>query len=170
MVTEAINNKEKEEKASAQTEEEKKTQSKINSNRELLNLIHKNSTMGLISLKKTICINRDAKFEEVLENQLKGYREIFEKTKELLIKNGFEETSPGFCTKMCVMMSLNMQTMWNDTPSKLAELTLMGNCLGWIKALKNKRKYMDAEPDILQLVEDYIQMLERHIQELKIYL
>jgi hypothetical protein len=142
----------------------------VNSNKELLNLLHKNASMGIISLKKTICINHDQKFEDVLQNHLKGYREIFEKTKELLNKNGYEESSPGFCTKLCVTMSLDMQTMLNSSTSKLAELNLMGSNLGWIKAIKNKRKYPDAEPDILQLAEDYIQMLERHIQELKTYL
>lgn len=144
--------------------------SQENSNKELLKLLHKNATMGIISLKKTICINHDQKFEEVLQNQLKGYREIFEKTKEILNKKGYEESSPGICTKMCVTMSLDMQTMFNSTTSKLAELNLMGSNLGWIKALKNKRKYMDADTEILQLAEDYIQMLERHMQELKIYL
>lgn len=140
------------------------------SNHELLNMIHKNSTMGLISLKKMVCITHDQKFEDVIQNYLKDYREIFEKTKELLNKNGFEEKSPGFCTKLSVIMSLDMHTMWNSSTSKLAELIMTGTSMGLIKALKSKKKYSDAEPDILELTQDYISMLEKHIQELKSYL
>jgi len=142
----------------------------MNKNKELLNLIHKNSTMGVIALKKAICSTHDQKFEEVIQNHLKGYREIFEKTKELLNKNGFEEKSPGFCSKLCVVMSLEFQTLLDSSTSKLAEMLLTGSCMGLIKALKNKKKYADAEKDILELVQNYASMLETHIQELKAYL
>ncbi|HEY8423825.1 MAG TPA: hypothetical protein VIL23_03590 [Clostridia bacterium] len=171
MTTEINQNQTENQTANSKTENQaSNNKTHKNSNRELLNLIHKNATMGLISLKRLLCITSDAKFEEVLQNHLNGYREIFEKTKELLNKNGFEEISPGVCTKIGVTMSLEMQTLLNSSTSKLAELTLIGNCMGLAKAIKNKRIYADAEPDIMKLAEDYISMLERHIQELKIYL
>ena len=142
----------------------------MDKNKELLNLIHKNAALGIISLKRVLCETQDQKFEETIQNHLKDYREFFEKTKELINKNGFQEKSPGFCTKLCVVLSLELQTLFNRSTSKLAELVLSGYCMGLIKALKNKKKYADAEQDVLEIAQDYISALERHIQELKTYL
>ncbi|NLC16588.1 MAG: hypothetical protein GX756_01745, partial [Clostridiales bacterium] len=77
----------------------------MDKNKELLNLIHKNAALGIISLKRVLCETQDQKFEETIQNHLKDYREFFEKTKELINKNGFQEKSPGFCTKLCVVLS-----------------------------------------------------------------
>ena len=67
-------------------------------------------------------------------------------------------------------MMLNIETTFNNTDSKIAEMMLIGSNMGIVKALKNLNKYPDTEEDIKELMQRLLALEENNVQELKKYL
>ncbi|MPN51594.1 hypothetical protein SDC9_199242 [bioreactor metagenome] len=65
---------------------------------------------------------------------------------------------------------LNIQTMMDKSPSHIAEMLITGSTMGTIDAIKNIKKYKDAEPSILELMNDLKKFEENNIEQLKAFL
>lgn len=142
----------------------------MNKNAEMLNYVYKNASMGVYTVKQTVCMAKNEDFRKVLESQLEEYKAIVEAAKELLNKHGFAEQAPGFCKRLYACLMLNIETTFNNTDSKIAEMMLIGSNMGIVKALKNLKKYSDTEEDIKELMQRLLAMEENNVQELKKYL
>lgn len=65
---------------------------------------------------------------------------------------------------------INMQTMTDNSASHIAEMLIIGSNMGIINAVKNMKKYSDAEPTILKLMERLLKFEENNVQQLKEFL
>ena len=65
---------------------------------------------------------------------------------------------------------INIQTLMNKTPSHISEMLITGSTMGVIDAIKNTKKYKDADPNILKLMDDLKIFEERNINQLKSFL
>ena len=65
---------------------------------------------------------------------------------------------------------INLQTLTDKTPSHIAEMLIIGSNMGVINAIRNIRKYNDAEPQIVGLMEKLREFEENNIRQLKAYL
>lgn len=142
----------------------------MNQNSELLNFIYQNSQMGIESLEKLISITTDSEFNNCLSSQLDEYKSINAKAKQNLIEKGYDEKGISAFTKMQSYIMLNFETMMNKTPSHISEMIITGSTMGVIDAIKNIKKYKDAEQSILKLMDDLKKFEERNIEELKSFL
>jgi len=142
----------------------------MNKNAEMLNYIYKNASMGVYTVKQTVCMAKNEDFRKVLESQLEEYKAIVEAAKELLNKHGFAEQAPSFCKRLYACMMLNIETTFNNTDSKIAEMMLIGSNMGIVKALKNLKKHPDTEEDIKELMQRLLASEENNVLELKKYL
>ena len=142
----------------------------MDKNQQLLDFIYKNASMGVYGIKQTVCMAKSEDFKQVLEKQLEQYKAILTSTKELYDKYALQEKEPGFCKRFYACMMLNLETTFNNTDSKLAELMLIGSNMGVIKATQNLKKYPDADEDIKNLMERLLQNEEYNVEELKKYL
>lgn len=142
----------------------------MNGNAELLNFVYQNSQMGVKTIKQLIGIVKDEEFKKQLEFQYNGYKEIHKAAKEMLNKNGFDEKGIGAFDKIKTYLMINMQTLTDKTASHISEMLIIGSNMGVINAVKNIKKYQDAEPDIVSLMERLLKFEEDNIQKLKAFL
>lgn len=142
----------------------------MNGNAELLNFIYQNSEMGIEALEKLISISKDDKFKQCLQSQLKEYKIINNKVIEKLNENGYDEKGIKTFTKIQSYIMINIQTMMDKTSSHLSEMLITGSNMGVIDAIKNIKKYKDAEQSILKLMDDLKKFEENNIEQLKAFL
>lgn len=142
----------------------------MNGNAELLNFIYQNSQMGVETIQQLIGIAKDDAFKTQLESQFNEYREINFAAKSMLTKNGYDEKGISALDKIKTYLMINIQTLTDKTASHIAEMLIFGSNMGVINAIKNIKKYKEAEPDIVGLMEILQKFEEENIQQLKKYL
>ncbi|CEH36186.1 hypothetical protein [Romboutsia lituseburensis] len=142
----------------------------MNQNAELLNFIYQNSQMGIEALQKLVSITKDSEFNKCLQSQLNEYKLINSNAVKKLNENGYDEKGIGTLTKIQSYIMLNIQTMMDKSPSHIAEMLITGSTMGTIDAIKNIKKYKDAEPSILELMNDLKKFEENNIEQLKAFL
>ncbi len=139
-------------------------------NAELLNYIYQNSQMGVETIDQLLNITEDLEFKGLLQSQFSEYKAIHDNAKRMADKFGYEEKGLGMLEKARTGMMINMQTMADKSTSHISEMLMVGSNMGVINAVKNIKKYQDAEPEILNLMENLLRLEESNIQELKQYL
>lgn len=142
----------------------------MNGNAELLNFIYQNSQMGIEALEKLTTVSKDDNFNKCLQLQLKGYKNINKNAKSKLKENGYDEKGIGTFVKVQSYIMINIQTMMDKTSSHLAEMLITGSNMGVIDAIKNIKKYKNAENSILKLMDELKQFEENNIEQLKEFL
>lgn len=142
----------------------------MNQNAELLNFIYQNSQMGIEALQKLVSITKDNEFNKCLQSQLNEYKLINSNAVKKLNENGYDEKGIGTLTKIQSYIMLNIQTMMDKSSSHIAEMLITGSTMGTIDAIKNIKKYKDAEPSILELMNDLKKFEENNIEQLKAFL
>ncbi|NLZ73254.1 MAG: hypothetical protein GX905_05490 [Bacteroidales bacterium] len=142
----------------------------MNKNAELLNFIYQNSQMGVDTINQLIDIVEDENFKKQLESQLNEYKEIHSAAKKSLNENGYDEKGIGTLEKIRTYLMINMQTLTDKTPSHISEMLIIGSNMGIINAVKNLKKYKDAESDILSLMKRLLKFEEDNVQQLKEFL
>lgn len=142
----------------------------MNGNVELLNFIYQNSQMGVNTIDQLLGIVEDENFKKHLQSQLSEYREIHNTAQSLLNENGYDEKGINAFNKMKTYLMINMQTMTDKTSSHIAEMLIIGSNMGVLDAVKNIKKYQEAEPKIVSLMEKLLKFEENNIQELKNFL
>jgi hypothetical protein len=88
----------------------------------------------------------------------------------MLNENGYDEKGIGSFEKIRTYLMINLQTLTDKTPSHIAEMLIIGSNMGVINAIRNIRKYNDAEPQIVGLMEKLRKFEENNIRQLKAYL
>jgi hypothetical protein len=142
----------------------------MNGNAELLNFIYQNSQMGVATIEQLIEIVEDNNFKKHLESQFNEYKEIHSAAKKALNESGYDEQGIGALKKIRTYLMINMQTMTDNSASHIAEMLIIGSNMGIINAVKNMKKYSDAEPTILKLMERLLKFEENNVQQLKEFL
>ena len=142
----------------------------MNGNAELLNFIYQNSQMGVDTITQLIGIVEDEKLQNQLKSQFKEYKEILDAAQIALNENGFDEKGIGALDKIKTYLMINMQTLADKSPSHISQMLIVGSNMGVINAVKNLKKYQNAEPKIVKLMEKLLKFEENNIQQLKEYL
>lgn len=126
--------------------------------------------MGVHTLEQLIDIVEDEEFKRHLESQYREYQDIHRAAKEALNKNGYDEKGIGAFDKIKTYLMINIQTLTDRSASHISEMLIIGSNMGIINAIKNLKKYKDAEPDIKNLMERLLRFEENNIQQLKAFL
>lgn len=142
----------------------------MNGNAELLNYIYQNSQMGTDTIKKLLNIVEDADFKNQLQSQYNEYKHIHETAKNLLNKNGYDEKGISTFEKIKTYFMINIQTLTDHSVSHIAEMMIIGSNMGIIDAIKNIKKYKDAEPESLSLMKKLNEFEENNVAMLKKFL
>ena len=125
----------------------------MNGNAELLNFVYQNSQMGVETIDQLIKIAEDAEYKKQLESEFNEYKQIHQTAKDNLNKSGYDEKGISTLSKLKTYLMINMQTMNDKSPSHISEMLIIGSNMGVIDAIKNIKKYHDAEPHILELMK-----------------
>lgn len=142
----------------------------MNGNTELLNFVYQNAQMGTATINQLAEIVDESDFKNHLEAQLQGYRDMEHDAEKLLEANGCDEKGLSAFEKVRTYLMIDLQTLTDKSPAHVAEMMMIGSNMGVINAIKNLRKYEDAEKDIKGLMEQLQRFEERNIEQLKKFL
>lgn len=142
----------------------------MNGNAELLNFVYQNSQMGVDTLKQLIGIVAEGDFKRHMEAQFNEYQAIHGAARQMLNENGYGEKGISAMDKVKTYLMINMQTITDKTPAHIAEMLIIGSNMGILNAVKNLKKYNNAEPSIVDLMERLQKFEENNVQRLKKFL
>ena len=142
----------------------------MNGNVELLNFVYQNSQMGVVTIDQIIGIAKDENFINHLKSQYDEYKEINTLARNMLNEKGYDEKGISLFEKIRTYLMINMQTLTDKSTAHINEMLIIGSNMGVINAIKNIKKYSDAETQIVSLMQRLLMFEEKNIQELKEFL
>lgn len=143
----------------------------MNQNAELLNFIYQNSEMGVETLNQIIEIVENPSLARQLESHRRTYKEIHEKSKEMLNDNGYDEKAISTLEKISAYIMINLKTLTDKSDSHIAEMLIQGSNMGIIDATKKINEYENsAEKNIISLMKKLKKFEEENAEKMKAYL
>lgn len=136
---------------------------------ELLKEINKDSKMGMDSLSIVLEKVNDEEFENLLNRQHEEYKNIFDRTQELLIENkeGIKDTP--MMQKAMSWMGIQLNTINDTSNAKLSDLLIQGTNMGIIKGRKLLNQ-VSTTKEIKNILSDFVRLQEKNVEDLKNYL
>ena len=135
----------------------------------------------LDELNKGACMGRDAihfimdkvedeRLKRKLDIQYNKYLDILSKIRRIYPEYSEEEPhKTNVMNKVMTWYGIEMKTMMDDSTSKIAELLLQGTNMGIIEGrrlLNNK----NTDPEVEQIINEYVSMQEDAVENLKKFL
>ena len=131
----------------------------------LLKEISKDAKMGMDSISTVLNKVKDENFESLLNEQHKEYKNIFDRTQELLVEN---QDTP-MMQKAMSWMGIQLNTVNDTSNSKLSDLLIQGTNMGIIKGRKLLNS-ISTTKQIKNILSDFVRLQEKNVEDLKKYL
>ena len=144
---------------------------KEDNNIKVLDEANKGCCMGRDALEVIIEKSDNKEFNECLKKYYDKYDKISNKMEDLYDEFSNEEIDEtSKMEKTMTWYGINMRTMMDDSTSKYAELILQGANMGVIEGrrLLNHNKEIDGE--VNKVIDEFVKMQEKMVEELKEYL
>lgn len=142
-----------------------------NQNLNILDEVNKGATMGMDAITYVSEKATDADFRQVLNTEYNKYEKISKRVNNLYSQ--YTDKEPHETTTMNKAMTwygIQMQTMTDDTTSKLSELLMKGTNMGIIEGRRLINQNSNMAPDVENILNDFVVMQEDSIETLKKYL
>lgn len=136
----------------------------------VLDELNKGACMGIDSINFIFDKIENKELKGVLSDQVDYYKSITDKIGELYPE--YSEKEPHETSAMNKAMTwwgIEMQTMMDKSDEKIAELLLKGTNMGIIEGRK-LLNHKDTDPEVEELIEEYIGVQEEIVEKLKKFL
>ena len=137
---------------------------------EILKEVNKNSKIGIDGINFILEKAIDNDFKNMLYSQKDEYQNIYDRSKNLLLQNNEYLENTQTLQKAMSWIGIQMSTLKNATDSKLAEILIQGNDMGIIKGTKLLNSLPFKTNGIRNLLNDFVELQQENIEELKKYL
>ena len=142
-----------------------------NQNLNILDEVNKGATMGMDAISYISEKVVDNDFKEVLDTEYNKYKDISNRVNNLYDNYSSKEPhETNAMNKMMTWYGIQMKTMVNDSTSKLSELLMQGTNMGIIEGRRLLNQNQNIEPDVKNILNDFVVMQEDSIETLKKYL
>lgn len=136
----------------------------------VLDELHKGACMGMDAISFVMDKVKDTKFKATLQKQFNGYQKIANSIENLYPEYSNKEPhETSAMNKAMTWWGIEMKTMNDDSTSKIAELLMQGTNMGIIEGRK-LLNHKDVEEDVKKLIDEYVLMQEKDVENLKNYL
>lgn len=139
-------------------------------NKNSLDELNKAATMGIDTIKYTLDKVEDKKLKKILKEQQNEYNKISKEANELYKEYSKKEPhETSTMEKTMTWSNIKMQTINDNSNSKIAEMFLQGTNMGIIegrKLLNNKK----LDKKVHKLIERFISLQEEYVEKLKEFL
>lgn len=142
-----------------------------NQNLNILDEVNKGASMGMNAISMVFEKSDNEAFKEVLYGEYDKYKNISEKINNMY--SNYSDKEPHKINAMEKMMTwygIEMETIKDDTTSKLSELLMKGTNMGIIEGRRLINQNQNAEPDVKNVLNDFVTMQEDSVETLKKYL
>ena len=142
-----------------------------NQNLNILDEVNKGATMGMDAISYVSEKVVDNDFKEVLDTEYNKYKDISNRVNNLYDNYSSKEPhKTNAMNKMMTWYGIQMKTMVDDTTSKLSELLMQGTNMGIIEGRRLLNQNQNIEPDVKNILNDFVVMQEDSVETLKKYL
>lgn len=136
----------------------------------ILDELNKGACMGVNAITFTIEKVKDETLRKELIQECMNYQKIIDKIKviypEYCVKKPHETSKMN---KIMTMWGINMNTIKDDSSSKIAEMMLQGVNMGIIEGRK-LLNHKNTDEEVEKLINEYIKMQEKAVEALKKFL
>lgn len=143
---------------------------KMNENINALDEIHKGSCMGMDAIHFILEKVKEKEFKSLLEKQHESYKKINKEIERIYPKyNDDKPHETSTMNKIMTFYGIEMKTFLDVSDSKIAELLIQGTDMGIIegrRVLNNK----SINNEVNKIVDEYVKMQEKYMEDLKKYL
>ncbi len=142
-----------------------------NQNLNILDEVNKGATMGMDAISYVSEKVKDENFKGVLDTEYNKYKDISNRVNNLY--DNYSDKEPHETNAMNKMMTwygIQMKTMTDSTTSKLSELLMQGTNMGIIEGRRLLNQNNNIEPDVKNILNDFVVMQEDSVETLKKYL
>ena len=113
----------------------------------------------------------DNDFKQVLDTEYNKYKDISNRVTNLYDNYSSKEPhETNAMNKMMTWYGIQMKTMIDDSTSKLSELLMQGTNMGIIEGRRLLNQNQNIEPDVKNILNDFVVMQEDSVETLKKYL
>lgn len=136
----------------------------------VLDELHKGTCMGKDAIHYVLEKVENADLKTELERQYDRYRMLSDKICRLYPEYG--EGTPhrtNAMDKMMVWSGIEMKTMRNDSPSKIAEMMVKGTNMGIIEG-RRLLNHKETDAKVTDLIREYVDIQEEAVEKLKPFL
>lgn len=142
-----------------------------NQNLNILDEVNKGATMGMDAISYVSEKVVDDDFKEVLDTEYNKYKDISNRVNNLYDNYSSKEPhETNAMNKMMTWYGIQMKTMVDDSTSKLSELLMQGTNMGIIEWRRLLNQNQNIEPDVKNILNDFVVMQEDSVETLKKYL
>lgn len=142
-----------------------------NQNLNILDEVNKGATMGMDAISYVSEKVVDSNFKEVLDTEYNKYKDISNRVNNLYDNYSNKEPhETNAMNKMMTWYGIQMKTMSDDSTSKLSELLMQGTNMGIIEGRRLLNQNQNIEPDVKNILNDFVVMQEDSVETLKKYL
>ncbi len=142
-----------------------------NQNLNILDEVNKGATMGMDAISYVSEKVEDNDFKQVLDTEYNKYKDISNRVNNLYDNYSNKEPhETNAMNKMMTWYSIQMKTMADDSTSKLSELLMQGTNMGIIEGRRLLNQNQNIEPDVKNILNDFVVMQEDSVETLKKYL
>ena len=142
-----------------------------NQNLNILDEVNKGATMGMNAISYVSEKVEDNDFKQVLDTEYNKYKDISNRVNNLYDNYSSKEPhETNAMNKMMTWYSIQMKTMADDSTSKLSELLMQGTNMGIIEGRRLLNQNQNIEPDVKNILNDFVVMQEDSVETLKKYL
>ena len=142
-----------------------------NKNLNILDEVNKGATMGMDAISYVSEKVSNNNFKKVLDVEYNKYKKISERVNKLYSNYSSKEPhETNAMNKMMTWYGIQMKTLNDDTTSKLAELLMNGTNMGIIEGRRLINQNDTIEPDVKNILNDFVITQEDSIETLKKYL
>ena len=142
-----------------------------NQNLNILDEVNKGATMGMDAISYVSEKVEDNDFKQVLDTEYNKYKDISNRVNNLYDNYSSKEPhKTNAMNKMMTWYGIQMKTMVDDTTSKLSELLMQGTNMGIIEGRRLLNQNQNIEPDVKNILNDFVVMQEDSVETLKKYL
>ena len=142
-----------------------------NQNLNILDEVNKGATMGMDAISYVSEKVKDNDFKQVLDTEYNKYKDISNRVNNLYDNYSSKEPhKTNAMNKMMTWYGIQMKTMVDDTTSKLSELLMQGTNMGIIEGRRLLNQNQNIQPDVKNILNDFVVMQEDSVETLKKYL
>ena len=142
-----------------------------NQNLNILDEVNKGATMGMDAISYVSEKVKDNDFKQVLDTEYNKYKDISNRVNNLYDNYSSKEPhETNAMNKMMTWYGIQMKTMVDNTVSKLSELLMKGTNMGIIEGRRLLNQNQNIQPDVKNILNDFVVMQEDSVETLKKYL
>lgn len=142
----------------------------MNSDKELLQYVAKNTEMGIHSIEQLMQLVKDQEFLQVLQQQRREYQEIYDEATHKLKSHGEDLNKVSPMAKWSSYVMMHVQNWKDDSLSALAEMMMKGSNNGIIEITKHLNECDQADGDIVRLAKRLLKTEQNNVEQLKPFL